>query len=230
MSVVVVGGTSGLGLEIGRHYVAQGIPVVLTGRDQQKAKAVCSELGPGASAAVFDLARPHEIADALSDVGSVRYLVLAAIERDANTVSDFNVDAAIRLATLKLVGYLEVIHTLLARIDRENGSVLLFGGQAKDVPYPGSTTVSTVNGGIVGMVNTLATELKPLRVNAIHPGIVGDSPFWHGKHAALEAVVAGTPTGRLVTMADVVHASAFLLENRSVNAVSLTVDGGRRLK
>jgi NAD(P)-dependent dehydrogenase (short-subunit alcohol dehydrogenase family) len=223
-AVVVVGGTSGLGLEIARHYAGKGQPVVVAGRDTERARAAAAELGPHAGVAIFDLAEPHEIAAGLADVGRVRHLVLAAIDRDSNTVADYDIGQAIRLVTLKLVGYTEVVHTLLARIDRENGSILLFGGQAKERPYPGSTTVSTVNAGIVGMMTTLATELKPLRVNAIHPGIVGDSPYWSGK--ALDGIVARTPTGRLATMADVVHASVFLLDNRSVNAVNLAVDGG----
>jgi NAD(P)-dependent dehydrogenase (short-subunit alcohol dehydrogenase family) len=221
-AVVVVGGTSGLGLAIARHYADNGAPVVITGRDGQRTKAAATELGAGA--VVFDLARPHEISAALAGVGSVRYLVLAAIDRDTNTVTDYDIDQAIHLVTLKLVGYTEVVHALLPRMDRENGSILLFGGQAKERPYVGSTTVSTVNGGIVGLMTTLATELKPMRVNAIHPGIVGDSPYWSGK--PLDHVLARTPTGRLVAVADVVHASVFLLENRSVNAVNLPVDGG----
>jgi NAD(P)-dependent dehydrogenase (short-subunit alcohol dehydrogenase family) len=221
-AVVVVGGTSGLGLAIARHYADNGAPVVITGRDGQRTKAAATELGAGA--VVFDLARPHEIATALAGVGSVRYLVLAAIDRDTNTVADYDIDQAIHLVTLKLVGYTEVVHALLPRMDRENGSILLFGGQAKERPYVGSTTVSTVNGGIVGLMTTLATELKPMRVNAIHPGIVGDSPYWSGK--PLDHILARTPTGRLVAVADVVHASVFLLENRSVNAVNLPVDGG----
>jgi NAD(P)-dependent dehydrogenase (short-subunit alcohol dehydrogenase family) len=77
------------------------------------------------------------------------------------------------------------------------------------------------------MVHTLATELGPIRVNAIHPGIVGDSPYWSVRPPeVLEAVRKRTPTGRLVTMRDVVGAVAFLLENRSVNGVNLAVDGG----
>ena len=74
----------------------------------------------------------------------------------------------------------------------------LFGGQALRRPYPGSTTVTTVNGGVTGLVHTLAVELAPIRVNAIHPGIVGDSPYWAGKPPeVLEAVRARTPIGRL---------------------------------
>ena len=76
------------------------------------------------------------------------------------------------------------------------------------------------------MVATLATQLAPVRVNAIHPGIVGDSPYWSGKADYLETVRTHTPTARLTTMADVTNAVVFLLENQSVNAVNLPVDGG----
>jgi NAD(P)-dependent dehydrogenase (short-subunit alcohol dehydrogenase family) len=124
------------------------------------------------------------------------------------------------------VGYAEVIHALVSRFE-PNASIVLFGGQAKERPYPGSTTVSTVNGGIATMVHTLATELAPIRVNAIHPGIVGDSPAWSGKPPeVLERVRVRTPTGRLPTMADIASAVIFLLENQSVNGVNLNVDGG----
>jgi NAD(P)-dependent dehydrogenase (short-subunit alcohol dehydrogenase family) len=102
--------------------------------------------------------------------------------------------------------------------------MVLFGGRAKDRPYPGSTTVTTVNGGVSAMIRSLAVELSPVRFNALHPGIVGDSPYWKDK--PLDAILARTPTQRLVTMADVVNAAAFLLENRSVNGVNLYVDGG----
>lgn len=229
-AVVIVGGTAGIGLEVARHYAAAGRSVVLTGRDLARAEAVAKEVGGSARGAAVDLSDPHGIAagleHALADGGPVSHVVLAGIERDANTVTDYDVDRAIRLTTLKLVGYVEVVHALLLRIDRENGSVVVFGGQAKKRPYPGSTTVSTINGGVVGMVTTMAVELAPLRVNSLPPGIVGDSPFWEGKEGALDNVVARTPTKRLVTMADVVGATVFLLENRAMNGVHLPVDGG----
>jgi NAD(P)-dependent dehydrogenase (short-subunit alcohol dehydrogenase family) len=75
-------------------------------------------------------------------------------------------------------------------------------------------------------VRTFATELAPIRVNALHPGIVGDSPAWVDAAAMLESVKARTPTGRLVTMAEVTDAAVFLLENTAVNGVNLAVDGG----
>jgi NAD(P)-dependent dehydrogenase (short-subunit alcohol dehydrogenase family) len=224
--VVVVGGTSGLGLEVARHYASKGREVVLSGRDRQRAEAAAAGLGGTATGIDLDLAEPGELADRLAGIERVGYLVLAAIERDENKVRSFDLEGATRLATLKLVGYAETIHQLAPRIDPE-GSVVLFGGRAKDRPYPGSTMVSTVNGGVTGLVHSLAVELAPVRCNAIHPGIVGDSPYWSAKgEPALEPVRKRTPSRRLVTMEDIVGAVVFLLENRSVNGENLHVDGG----
>jgi NAD(P)-dependent dehydrogenase (short-subunit alcohol dehydrogenase family) len=224
-AVVVVGGTRAIGLEIVKHYAAAGREVVLTGRDPETVATAAAEVGGGARGVVFDLAEPTSIASALRGVGPVHHLVLAAIDRDANSVREYDIARAIQLVTLKLVGYTEVVHTLLDRLDDET-SVVLFGGMAKERPYPGSTTVTTVNGGIVGLTRTLVEELKPIRVNSIHPGIVGDSPFWAAKPAAVENYRSQTPTGRLATMADIVGAVVFLLENQAVNGVDLIVDNG----
>jgi NAD(P)-dependent dehydrogenase (short-subunit alcohol dehydrogenase family) len=222
-SVLVVGGTSGIGLEIARHYAGSGHRVTLTGRDAGRAAAAAKEVGGEVTGLALDLAAPKEIAPALAGIGAVDGLVLAAIERDANTVTDYDIDRALRLVTLKLVGYTEVVHALRSRI-APDGAIVLFGGLAKERPYPGSTTVSTVNGGVEGLLNTLVVELAPIRVNAIHPGIVGDSPYWRDRD--LSHVVARTPCGQLARMADIVDAVAFLLGNRAVNGVSLNVDGG----
>jgi NAD(P)-dependent dehydrogenase (short-subunit alcohol dehydrogenase family) len=224
-AVVVVGGTRAIGLGIARHYVEAGADVVLTGRDPANVEAAVRELGGRADGRLFDLAEPHTIRPALEGIGPVSRLALVAIDRDSNTVRDYDIDKAIRLVTLKLVGFTEVVHSLLDRLDASS-SVLLFGGMAKEKPYPGSTTVTTVNGGIVGVTRTLVEELKPVRVNSIHPGVVGDSPYWAGKTAAIDKYTSETPLGRLTTMREIVEASVFLLENGAVNGVDLIVDGG----
>lgn len=228
--VVVVGGTRGIGLELAGHYVRQGRAVVLTGRDGERAAKAAGELaGPVPARGVgLELADPGSVEAALADVGEVDRLALVAVDRDRNTVAGYDHSRAAYLATLKLVGYTQVVHALLPRLSGA-ASILLFGGVARERPYPGSTTVSTVNGGVSGMVATLAAELAPVRVNAIHPGTVADTPYWASAADLLEAVAGRTLTGRLPTMADVVGASVFLLENPAVNAVNLTVDGGWRV-
>lgn len=222
-SILIVGGTGGLGREVARHYQSRGASVVVTGRDQERAEDIAGEIGDGVTGLGFDLAEPESIAGALEGVGPVSRLVLAAIARDNNPVREYAIEAAVYLATMKLVGYTETVHALLDRLS-DDSSVVLFGGRAKDRPYPGSTTVTTVNGGVSALIRTLAIQLAPIRFNAIHPGIVGDSPFWADK--PLDAVRDRTPTGKLATMADVVDATVFLLENPAINGVNLYVDGG----
>ena len=225
-SAVIIGGTSGIGKELAKALAKRGEDVVITGRDQARAQAAAAEVGGRTRGLAVDLARPEAIAAALAGSGPVKSLVIAAIERDDNSVRKFDIARATRLVTLKLIGYTEAIHVLAPKFDKE-ASIVLFGGLAKERPYPGSTTVTTVNGGVNNMIKTLAVELAPVRVNAVHPGIVGDSPAWSGKPPeVLQRVIDRTPLKRLVTMNEVVGAVIFLLDNKAVNGVNLYVDGG----
>jgi len=223
---LIVGGTSGIGLDLAKKLAARGGEVVISGRDLARTQAVAAQIGGKTRGIALDLTQPEKLAGQLAAIGKVQSLVIAAIERDENSVKTYNIANAIKLVTLKLVGYTEVIHALAPRFTA-NASVVLFGGLAKERPYPGSTTVTTVNGGITTMVHTLAIELAPVRFNAVHPGVVGDTPAWSGKPPeVLERIRVRTPIGRLASSKDVVDSVLFLLENQSVNGVNLNVDGG----
>jgi len=229
-TIVVAGGTSGIGLELAKDIVARGDQVVITGRDAERTADIAASIGEGASGVALDISQPETVAASLSGLGRIDGLVLAAIERDANSIKDYAIDRATRLTVLKLIGYPAVVHALLDRLTPSvDTGIVLFGGRAKDMPYPGSTTVSTINGGVEGLTRTLALELTPIRVNALHPGIIGDSPFWASKPAALEGYRARTPGGELATMADIVEAAQFLLRNRGISGESIHFDRGWNL-
>ncbi len=224
-TAIIVGGTQGLGLELAKMLNARGDQVYITGRDKARAEAVAKTVGPNVKGLGFDISQPHTIAAALAEVKDVRHVVIGAIERDKNTVREYNIDKAIHLATMKLVGYTEVVHSLLPRMTK-NASILLMGGLAKERPYPGSATVTAVNGALSAMVKSFVVELAPIRTNAIHPGIIGDSPAWEANEEFLKIPRARTPIGRLVTMAEIADAMRFLLDNEGVNGINLAVDGG----
>jgi NAD(P)-dependent dehydrogenase (short-subunit alcohol dehydrogenase family) len=227
-AVLIVGGTSGIGLRLAETYAERGRDVVITGRDRERTVTVADRIG--VTACAVDLSEPATVASCLAGLGAVERVVVGAVDRDENTIAEYDIVAATKLVTLKLIGYAEVVHTLMPRLTPA-ASILFFGGLALRRPYPGSTTITTVNGGVTGLVHTLAVELAPIRVNAIHPGVVGDSPYWADKPTAvIDALVARTPIGRLATMDEIVDASIFLLENGAVNGVNLEVDGGWMLK
>ena len=229
-TVVVVGGTCQLGKQLAHHYADKGHRVVVTSRDAGRAQTTAKEIGGDTVGIAVDLFEPHSIASALAEVGDVLHLALVALFRDENKVREYNIDEALKLVTLKLVGYTECIHVVCSRM-QEDASILIYGGLARNQPYPGSTTITTVNGGVASMINSLAVELAPIRVNAIHPGQVSDTPNWANKpKEVLDNLRSRTALGRLVTSEDVTHAAVFLLENRGITGVNLRVDGGRMMK
>lgn len=224
-ALLIVGGTRGIGKEVARYYAEQGWSIVLTGRHASHAQSAAAEVDGDTRGIALDLSEPEHVAEALTDVGPVDHVVLSSIARDTNYCADYDIPSARYLAVMKLVGYTAVVSALTDRLS-DDGSIVLFGGRAKDRPYPGSLTVSTVNGGISGLMRAMAVQLAPRRVNAIHPGIVGDSPHWSENQEFTEKVREATPTARNVTIADIVDAVDFLMRNRSVNGIDLYIDGG----
>lgn len=227
--VLIVGGTGGIGRALAERYASLGSDVVITSRSADRAAATAAEIGPNVRGIALDIAAPEKIAGMLEGVGEIDRLLIVAIERDSNTVRNYDLEKARRAVTVKLVGYTEVVHAMLDRFSK-NASVVIFGGLASERPYPGSTTITMVNGAVRSMIKTMAIELAPIRFNAIHPGVIGDTPAWADKPDALEAVRKRTPGGRLATTEDVVDAVKFLFNNRGVNGVNLVVDGGWMLQ
>jgi NAD(P)-dependent dehydrogenase (short-subunit alcohol dehydrogenase family) len=227
--VLIVGGTGGIGRALAERYASLESEVIITSRSAERAAAAAAEIGPNVRGIALDIAEPEQIAGMLADVGEIDRLLIVAVERDHNNVRNYDIAKARRGVTVKLVGYTEIVHTMLDRFS-DDASVVIFGGLASERPYPGSTTITMVNGAVRSMIKAMAVELAPIRFNAIHPGIIGDTPAWRDKPEALEVVRARTPGGRLATTEDVVDAVKFLFNNKGVNGVNLVVDGGWMLQ
>ena len=174
-SVVVIGGTGGIGHAIAQYYSDKGCDVVITGRDLERTNAVAKDIAGKTRGIAVDISEPESIEEKLASLGHVDHLALVAVDRDYNSARDYNVQRARKIVTLKLIGYTEVAHTLFPRMGA-GASAVLFGGLASERPYPGSTSITTVNGAVSSLIRTLAVELAPVRFNAIHPGIISDTP------------------------------------------------------
>lgn len=228
-SVVVVGGTAGLGRDLAEHYARQGRRVVITGRNQERAAKAAAEIGGDCRGIAVDLSQLDTIPAALAEVGPVAHLALTAFFRDRNTVRELDVARAQELLTVKPLGYMVVVNALHTKF-LPDASILIYGGGLKDRPQVGTLTVSTANAAVNGLARALAVELKPVRVNVIHPGMVADSPFWSKQPPEMkEGIRAKTPSGRFISMAEVTRAAVELLENTAVNATVLEVNGGSRV-
>ncbi|MFC8043015.1 SDR family NAD(P)-dependent oxidoreductase [Nocardia sp. NPDC057353] len=220
---IIVGGSNGLGRAIAEHRAKQGDRVVVTSRDPARAAAAASEIGGDTIGIAADLAVPDSLVAAFAAVTEVDHLVLTASPLTPMTFAGFDTARAVEAVTVKLVGFAVAVRTLRDRFT-PGAAVVLFGGLAKERPYPGSTMVTTFNAGISGLTKTLAIEIAPHRVNSLHPAVVGDSPRWRDVPAPPH--VQRAPLGRAVTMAEVVDATDFLLRNTGMNGHDLHIDGG----
>jgi NAD(P)-dependent dehydrogenase (short-subunit alcohol dehydrogenase family) len=231
--IVVVGGTSGIGLSLARAAHGIGCKLTVTGRGTERTAETAKSIGPGVVSCNLDLDDAASIDTALKEGPAIDHLVLLPLYQVATTVKDFNVGEANKLLHIKLTGYIKAVSAALPRL-KPASSIVLFGGLAKERPYPTSTMVTVANAGITGVMRTLAAELAPIRVNSVSPGLVGDSPKWDaivkkGENPIVNAMTSRTPTRRLAAMNDVIGAVFFLLDNSSVNGVDLPLDGGIRL-
>lgn len=225
-TALVVGGTRGVGLALAGQMAEQGARVIIAGRDAGQAAQVAATVGDGAVGIGMDLTLLDSIPRSLEVVPPLDYVVLAATDRDDNHVSGYRADRAARTVGIKMVGYPAVLSSLLDRLTPRT-SVLLFGGAAYVRPTAGSLTTAAMGAGIVGLARALAVQLAPIRVNALHPGVIGDSEPMVSRHGeGLKEIAARTPIGRPVLTHEVTDAAMFLLTNTAVNGVSLIVDGG----
>ena len=181
-TLVVIGGTSGIGREIAQRAADRGETVIISGRRAGHAAQVAAEIGGHTTGyRCRSGASPAGLAEQLAGIDRVDHLVLAAIARDQNTLDTYDFAPAVNLVLMKLVGNTQAIH-LLRPVMTDDASIVVFGGQAYRIPYPGSTTVSTVNGGVEGLVQlhrhpdrSGADQRHPPRNRRGQPGVGGQA-------------------------------------------------------
>jgi NAD(P)-dependent dehydrogenase (short-subunit alcohol dehydrogenase family) len=230
--VVIVGGSSGLGLEIAKASAALGARVTVTSRQLDRARRACVDVGASATGGCCDLTDFDSIKAFLDPIDVIDHLVLSALDRDFNNIKDFRVADSVRTATMKNVGYAAAVHYALPKFSSD-ASVVMFSGLSMWRPMPGSTTISMANAGVIGLVNSLAVQIAPVRVNAITPGVVAGTDAVDDaddvRRDAFEALRKRTPGHRLPRPEHIVAAAFTLMDNAGINGENLTVDAGMHL-
>ena len=236
---LVTGAAKGMGYDICTTFAREGADLVLAARDVPPLEKLAGEIeGLGRRAVVVpcdvtdEAAVQQMVARAQAAFGRIDILINAAgVTGPIETpVQDIKVEDFRAVLESNVVGtFLPIKHVLPGMIARRYGKIVNISGTSGLRGYKYRTAYSSSKWALRGLTRTVALEAGPhnVNVNALHPGIVGDSPFWAGKPASvMDGYVSRTPTKRLASMADIVGAVDFLLENRGVNATNLYVDGG----
>lgn len=229
--LIVVGAGSHIGRQLAEAASAAGAELVLAGPDAGKLEATAAALAGPARIQPVDLADEDSIAALAAQAGAFDHLVSTAAMPANGPVATLELAAVQRAFAAKVIGPLLLAKHLAGQVN-EGGSFTFFSGVAAWRPAPERVVMATTNGALSFLVEALAVELAPVRVNAVSPGIV-DSGTWDGlgerKEAFLRGIAERNPARRVGTPDDLVQAVLYAIANSFVTGTVLHVDGGGRL-
>jgi NAD(P)-dependent dehydrogenase (short-subunit alcohol dehydrogenase family) len=231
-TVVVIGGSSGIGLETARQARAAGAELVLTARSQERLETAAREV-QARQTAVFDAADLGRLEQFFKDLPSpIDHVMLTAGGPAYMPLSSMNLDDARRHLDERLSVMLGTALFSRGKI-RPDGSLLFIGGTGARRPGVGLAIVTTLTAATPALAANLALELAPTRVNVIAPGFV-DTPLsatllGDQIEARREQLRKTLPIGRVVGPADVAALAVHVMCNGAITGATLDVDGGQQL-
>ncbi|MER5932298.1 SDR family oxidoreductase [Streptomyces sp. NPDC002054] len=229
--LVIVGAGSRIGRRLAQTASAAGADLVIAGPDTGRLEATAATLAGPAAVQHVDLADEDSIAELAKTAGSFDHLVSTASMPANGPVAELELADVQRAFSAKVFGPL-LIAKHFAGQAADGGSCTFLSGVAAWRPSPERVVMATANGALAFLVQALAVELAPLRVNAVSPGIV-DSGAWDGlgdrKDGFLRGIAERNPARRTGTPDDVVNAVLYTLTAPFVTGHVLHVDGGARL-
>jgi NAD(P)-dependent dehydrogenase (short-subunit alcohol dehydrogenase family) len=232
--VVVIGGTSGIGLATAERQQREGREVIVTGRDKSRLEAALERLGTGARGASVDAADEAAIQAFFVETGPVDHVVVAVTGATAaGPFRDLSIADLRTAAEGKLVAQTIAAQAAL-KVLRPGGSLTFITAGSSGAARPGTAGLAAVNAAVEAMVPVLAVELAPIRVNAVSPGII-DTPWWdwmdaESRRQAFDAFAKDAPVGRVGLPEDIADSIAYLIDGTFTTGVVLPVDGGSRLR
>ena len=232
-TVVMIGGSSGIGLATAQRLAAAGARVIATGRDAKKLRNALADFGEQVVGEVFDGGDRSALDAFFGRIGRLDHLVLALSGGEGGgEFAKLDLQALRRGFEAKFWPQIEAAQASLLAL-RAGGSITFLTAISARMANPGTAGLGAINGAIESMIGALARELKPTRVNAVSPGVV-DTPWWDQFPAEVRDGIfrqqAETlPAGRVGHAQDIAHAVQFLVENSFMTGAIIECDGGLRL-
>ncbi len=234
--ILIVGGSSGMGLALAQRLLDEGAEVTIVGRSAEKLAAAARRLAcpERLRVASADVTREEEVKGLFAGNASFDHIVTTAadIRGVYELLPVLEITAARRALESKIIGPLLLAKYGAPRL-RAGGSITFTSGIAAYRPAPRGSVVAAVNGALESLAYALALELAPIRVNVVSPGWV-DTPIWahvagDRKSEVLAGMASRLPVGRVGQPEDIAKAIAAVMENGFITGTVLHVDGGQRL-
>jgi NAD(P)-dependent dehydrogenase (short-subunit alcohol dehydrogenase family) len=230
--VLVIGGTSGIGLGVASAADERGAVPIVVSRRQSSVDRALSQLPENARGAVVDLTDLSALERVAGDIGDIEHLVFTAGEPlELAPLAGLTPEVITGFFQTRFVGALTAVRVFGPHIT-PGGSITLTSGTAAEQPGFGALPVS-ICGAMNALTKALAFELAPIRVNAVAPGVVR-TPLWDAlsapdRQAMYDQSAQQIPLGRVGEVGDTARAYVYCMEQEFGTGVVLTVDGGTTL-
>ncbi len=230
-TVVVIGGSAGIGLETARLARQEGADVIITGRDPDRLKRAGRELG--ATTAAFDATDFGRLASFFDELPTpIDHVLVTGPGPYYALLADFDIAAARRDVDAHLLLPVQVARHAAGKV-RPGGTLLFMGGTGGRRTAPGLTFISALTAALPAITKNLALELAPVRVNLIAAGFV-DTPLsakllGDQLDARREQLRTTLPIRRVVGPADIAALAVHLMTNTALTGGTFDIDGGQQL-
>lgn len=225
--IVIIGGTSGMGLATAKAAITTGAQVTIASRSPDKLTAAQQEIGGNVAAQPIDLMQEDSIRKFFQTVGAIDHLVVSGSSVKSGALRELATEDAQRSMASKFWGpYLAAKYVQV----NANGSIVLFSGSLSRKPSAGMAIVSAINAAVEGLGRALAVELAPLRVNVISPGLVA-TPAYEGmspdqRDKMFQGAASHLPVGRIGNPDEIAATAIHLMQNGYMAGAVIDVDGG----
>ncbi len=232
-TVLIVGGSAGVGFATARRVAAAGAKPIIAGRSRERLDAALAKLPQGARAETLDFADAASVAALAERIGALDHLVLSASSAVAwGAFAELREEAVRAAFENKFWGYWRVAQALAPKLGAD-GAIVMVTGAAGRAALPGTSALAAINAAIAAAAQVLAVELAPRRVNVVSPGMTDTEAYgWMeaGQRQAMFAdAAAKLPVGRIGQPDDLAEGIVFALANRFLTGAVLDIDGGVHL-
>jgi len=230
-TVVVIGGTSGIGLETARRARGEGAKLILAARNSERLEEISRELG-ALSTAAFDATNFDQLKQFFDGLPMIDQLLVTGPGPYYSTLAELDIEKARRDVEAHLLLPLEVARDASKKV-RPGGTLLFMSGTGGRRTAPGMALTSAITAALPAMIKNLALELAPVRVNLMAAGFV-DSPLsasllGEQLNKRREQLRATLPIHRVIEPADIAALAVFLMTNTAMTGGTYDIDGGEQL-
>ena len=236
--VVVVGGSSGMGLAVARAAAGEGARVVIAARNAERLERARKTIAGEITSRVLDVRDEAAVKTFFGELGELDHLVSTAHESSAGIGAmqpfpDLEVGAARRFMDGKFWSQVIAARYAAPRLS-PHGSITLFSGVASRKAMPRHTAIASVNGAVEAFARALAHEIRPRRVNVVAPGLTQtptyDSIPEKDRGAFFAARAAHLPVGRVGTPEDIAETVLYLMKSGYSTGTVVDIDGGHLIE